>query len=205
MMTAPIFWAFSIRKVSDTTLHMEHGLNFDFAGFSPGWREGLLALIVILALYIALVLWRIRRLRRQKSRAESMPRSIEPVLKALSESSTQTQAAVASEEKKNKEDDIAWQEPPAHLAQEAFMRGVEIELAQMREELDALRGEFAALREEMHRDVAQMRASHSVSPLYSDAMQMAMTGYGAEVIAERCGISRAEAELVASLVKNRER
>ncbi|MGE5384729.1 MAG: DUF2802 domain-containing protein [Betaproteobacteria bacterium] len=36
-------------------------------------------------------------------------------------------------------------------------------------------------------------------------MQMAMTGYDTDVIAERCGISRAEAELVAALVKNQER
>ena len=84
------------------------------------------------------------------------------------------------------------------------MSGVENELAQMREELDALRGEFAALREETRQELGQLRAGQAVSPLYSDAMQMAVTGYGAEVIAERCGISRAEAELVASLVKNRE-
>ena len=84
------------------------------------------------------------------------------------------------------------------------MRGVESEVAQMRHELDTVRGEFAALREEMRQETAQMRANQTVSPLYGDAMQMAVTGYGADVIAERCGISRAEAELVASLVKNRE-
>lgn len=180
---------------------MEHWFRSDMAGLSLGWREGLLVLIIFLALYIVMVLLRIRRLRRQKTMVEPVPQALEPVLKALNES-----AVEFAEPDRPVPDarEVAWSEAPAHMAQEAFMRGVENELAQMREELDALRGEFSALREEMRHELAQMRASQSVSPLYSDAMQMAMTGYGADVIAERCGISRAEAELVVSLVKNRE-
>ena len=178
-------------------------MSFDFAGFSPGWREGLLALIVLLALYMLLEVFRIRRLRRQKSKAAEAPLALEPAIKGLSDGAAQGAeglAAVADGE----DEDVAWSEPPAHLAQEAFMRGVERELAQMRDELDTLRGEFAALREELRHELGQIKASQAVSPLYSDAMQMAVTGYGAEIIAERCGISRAEAELVTSLVKNRE-
>jgi len=170
-------------------------LSFDFAGFSPGWREGLLALIVLLALYMLLEVFRIRRLRRQKSKAAEAPQALEPAIKSMLDGAEQAADG----------EDVAWSEPPAHLAQEAFMRGVEQELAQMRDELDTLRGEFAALRDELRHELGQIKASQAVSPLYSDAMQMAVTGYGAEIIAERCGISRAEAELVASLVKNRER
>jgi HAMP domain-containing protein len=171
-------------------------LRLDIPDLSFGWREGLLALVVVLALYMLVELWRVRRLRR---RAEGQRRAgVEPsVLQAAYD------VGAAPPEAGDADDDPPL-EPPPHLAEEAFMRGVESELAQMREELDALRGEFAALREEMRHEATQLRASQTVSPLYSDAMQMAVTGYGADVIAERCGISRAEAELVAALVKNQQ-
>lgn len=82
------------------------------------------------------------------------------------------------------------------------MRGIETELAQLREEVDTLRGEVAALRDEMWQEVGHMRAHQMVSPLYNDAMQMAQIGHDAATIAERCGIARAEAELVVALVKS---
>jgi hypothetical protein len=47
-----------------------------------------------------------------------------------------------------------------------------------------------------------MRASQTVSPIYGDAMQMAAAGYDPAMIAERCGIARAEAELVVALAKS---
>lgn len=173
----------------------------DFAGFSPGWREGVLALIVLLAGYMLFELFRIRRLRRQKNRNERREGALEP---GIPDASGDEAVRGREEEATAGEEEVAWSEPPAHLVQEAFMRGVESELGQMRDELDVLRGEFAALREELRQEIAQLHASQAVSPLYSDAMQMAVAGYGAEIIAERCGISRAESELVVSLVKNRE-
>ncbi len=168
------------------------------------WREGLLVLIVLLALYMLFELMRMRRLRRKKAGTEAVPPALEPVLKALSDSAGKSAAEDVEAEPQTGQEEVAWSEPPAHLAQDAFMRGVERELAQMRDELDALRGEFAALREGLHDEMAQLKASQAVSPLYSDAMQMAVSGHEAQIIAERCGISRAEAELVASLVKSRE-
>jgi hypothetical protein len=54
----------------------------------------------------------------------------------------------------------------------------------------------------LRQEVAQMKASHSVSPLYTDAMQMAMLGHDAGTISERCGIARAEAELVVALAQS---
>ncbi len=180
---------------------MEHVPDFDFS--TLGWRDGLLALVVLLALYMLFEFLRMRRLRRRKTGAEAVPPALEPVLKALMDNAEQL-TADAAPETSTKEEEVAWSEPPVQMAQDAFMRGVESELAQMRDELDALRGEFAALRGELRNEVAQLKASQTVSPLYSDAMQMAVAGHEAQVIAERCGISRAEAELVASLVKSRE-
>lgn len=62
---------------------------------------------------------------------------------------------------------------------------------QLREALD----ELAVLR----REVAELRAAAQVSPFYSEAVGLARRGYDAQAIAERCGISVAEAEMVRSL------
>jgi hypothetical protein len=81
-------------------------------------------------------------------------------------------------------------------------RSLENEVFQLRDEVDAVRGELAALRSDMLHELAQMRASQTVSPIYGDAMQMAAAGYDPSMIAERCGIARAEAELVVALAKS---
>ena len=43
-----------------------------------------------------------------------------------------------------------------------------------------------------------------IAPQYSDAMQMALQHHDAATISQQCGISRAEAELVVALVRNRD-
>lgn len=174
---------------------MGQTLSLELSGLALGWREGLLSLIALIALYMLLEVVRARRLRRQKKNV-ALPEEPELTAREANQATTPEDAPTPPP--------MAWSEAPLHLAQEAFMSGVENELAQMREELDALRGELAALRGELRQELGQVRASQTVSPLYSDAMQMAVNGYGAEIIAERCGISRAEAELVVSLVNNRE-
>ena len=97
-----------------------------------------------------------------------------------------------------------WESVPAGLADEVLRSGLEQEMAQLREEVDAIRGELAALRSDMHQELASLRASQTVSPIYGDAMQLAVSGYDAAAIAERCGIARAEADLVVALAKSQE-
>ena len=60
----------------------------------------------------------------------------------------------------------------------------------------------AALREDMRQEVAHMHSAQAISPVYGDAMQMAAAGYDPVMIADRCGIARAEAELVVALAKS---
>lgn len=150
-----------------------------------GWREVVLGLIVAVALYMLVVVLRMRRLR---GKAATPP--VAPV-----------PAAGPPPDVANEDASPAWEEP---VPQPLFMQGVEAEVVQLREEVDALRCEVAALRDELHNEIAHMRATQTVSPLYSDAMQMATLGHDAATIAERCGISRAEAELMLALVKNQE-
>lgn len=163
-------------------------MNLDLGGWAIGWREAVIGLIVMVAGYMLFVVLRMRRLSRPQPAAPApmvpVPEAAVPLPPA---------EAVAAP---------AWPESPQALAQEAFMRGVEGELAQLREELDALRGEVSALRQDWHQEMAGLRATQSASPIYTDAMQMARMGHDAQTIAERCGIARAEAELVVALVNN---
>lgn len=158
-----------------------------------GIREGVIALISLVAIYMAVVLLRMRRLRHRRLEAEDVrlakttgdePRRVPDISPADSES---------------------WETVPAGLGEEVLRQGLEQEVAQLREELDAVRGELAALRQDMLQEMAHVRATQSVSPIYGDAMQMAAAGYDPAMIAERCGIARAEAELVVALAKSQER
>lgn len=165
-------------------------MNIDLGGIVIGWREALLCLIVLIAIYMFVMVWRMRRLRER-------PQPIQPPLEpAAAPIPTATPAVEGGEEAPD------WQATQSHLAQETFMRGIDRELAQLRDEVDALRGEVAALRNEMLQKVGHIQASQTVSPLYNDAMQMAQRGHDPATIAERCGIARAEAELVVALVKS---
>ena len=117
-----------------------------------------------------------------------------------------------SEEKEAEPDPPLWTPNDAtNLAQQAFMTGVEREMAQIQDEVDSVRGalavlreDLALLREEFQQHRLAFRTAQNASPLYKDAMQMAILGHDALTISERCGISRAEADLVTALVKNRQ-
>jgi len=77
-----------------------------------------------------------------------------------------------------------------------------LEMRQTRTLLDDLRTRHEALQTEvnaLHESFAELRAASQVSPIYGEAVSLARRGYDVQVIAERCGISVAEAELVRSL------
>ena len=96
----------------------------------------------------------------------------------------------------------AWEAAAASVSEENVRQTLAQEVAQLRDEVDAIRGELAALREDMQHELAHLRAAQSMSPIYGDAMQLAVAGYDPALIAERCGIARAEAELVVALAKS---
>lgn len=161
----------------------------DLGGITLGLREGVIALIVVVGGYMLFVLLRMRHLRSASAKERELASRPGP----QPGTPLPTEAA---------EDD--WEAAPQGLAAELLRTGLEQELEQLREEVDAMRGELAALREDMLHELAQLRASQTISPIYGDAMQMAAAGYDPAAIAERCGIARAEAELVVALSKNQE-
>jgi hypothetical protein len=87
----------------------------------------------------------------------------------------------------------------------------ELEVRQLRQEIARLetqvavqREELAALGDELRLVKSQMEAAvvpRTMSPEYSEALVFARRGLDAEGIAERCGISKAEAELVHALAR----
>lgn len=85
-----------------------------------------------------------------------------------------------------------WKQDPAEFGQQVVNSGIEAELAE-------LRGEVAALKEK----VSLIEAARNVSPQYGEAVALAQKGMAAPQIAERCGISVAEAEMVCALSRAR--
>jgi hypothetical protein len=76
------------------------------------------------------------------------------------------------------------------FAEQQFVKTMEAELSTLRQELAAVRDE-----------VERLKAARHVAPQYADAMALAQRGADAHTIAERCGISLGEAELVRALGK----
>ncbi len=192
-------------------------MQLSWGDLSLGWREGLLALIIGVVVYMVWLLWRMRRIGRQDKAAPAPLQEPRVASRLDNLDPHEPLAAYAAQQdlvEADREAGPAWSPDSAgsaRLAQEAFMAGVERELEQLREEMDALRGalaglreEVAGLREELQQEIHSSRTAQNVSPLYSDAMQMAILGHDALTISERCGIARAEAELVVALVRNKD-
>lgn len=176
----------------------------NFEDLAIGWREALIGVVALLVLYVVVVFLRLRRLKQ--------PPAAAPV-----SSST----AVAGEPPIGVNDPTApvelpgfvepgfpWNEPPEPVpppsAEELRLQAAEAEISRLRDEMAVLRAELASLRDDLKLKVERVQAAQHVAPIYGDAMQMAVAGYDAAAIAERCGVARAEAELVVALVRNRE-
>lgn len=164
-----------------------------------GWREALLGAIALLVLYVVFAFARLKRIRAVRPAAGGIaPTSMESaaIPPALNE-------PVVSEAPKANFD-FPWNEPPPPEEQGSDERIalLEKQLHQMRDDLAALRAELMVVREETKQRVERVQASQNVAPIYGDAMQLAMAGYDASAIAERCGVARAEAELVVALIRN---
>jgi hypothetical protein len=174
-------------------------LHLELFGLTLGLREAVIGLIVLVAAYMLFVLLRMSGLRTSRAAPSAPQVAPGPVPEEDVELPEpvyhRPQAQVQGSEDRRAE----------QMAEHVLQRGLEREVAQLREEVDAVRGELAALRADMLREMAHMRASQTVSPIYGDAMQMAVAGYDASMIAERCGIARAEAELVVALAKSQSR
>lgn len=173
----------------------------ELAGVTLGLREGVIALIALVAIYIIFVLLRMIRLR---GKPVATPPPVVPATPSEQPAVPDKREPDFAPEPEI-EETADWETARRGLAEEMLNQGLAQELAQLRDEVDVMRGELAALREDMLQELSHLRAGQTVSPIYGDAMQMAAAGYDPAMIAERCGIARAEAELVVALAKSQDR
>ena len=182
------------------------------------WREALIAIIALLVLYLVLAFLRIRRLKNALVVDDvPVPLAAHPVLAVdASEQAPEFPASSISTDSPTdssklpealavpSEISFPWNEPPPEIPSRQLIEALERELAQLRKEVGVLRSEMLLVREAQRRELAHSEVAQNASPLYNDAMQLAMQGIDAASIAQHCGISRAEAELVVALVRNRD-
>ncbi len=173
-----------------------------------GWREGLWAVSALLAVYVLVIFLRMRRLRQERALAFPLtPVATQSAVAAYAAVQEAPPAVALSETKEPlgaPEFQFPWNEPPCEVAvNDETLRRLESELTQLRKEVGGLRAEVLLLREALQRAPGKTGVAQQISPQYSEAVQLAGHGRAAGEISQQCGISRAEAELVVALVKNR--
>lgn len=180
---------------------------------SLSWREMLLALVVLLAIYIMVAFLRINHLKKEARFAQELPPgAVQDAVQsrvAVREPGQEAPAAPDAAQSvptelsvSAKEQASAWNERFSKTSELRRIKVLEQDLAQLRREIGGLRAEVQTLREEQRREISKVKFTQSVSPFYSDAMQLATQGREAADISVLCGISRAEAELVVALARN---
>jgi len=184
-----------------------------------GWREGLIAIIALLLLYILVIFLRMRRLQRRlvgASGSQSSAQSAVAAYAAVQEpmapvAASQPPGGIAPVELAppsavvSEEPSFPWNEPPLEVPGQALIEALRREVEQLRCEIDELRGEVLAAREELrsHFSESVETPEEGGSPIYSGAMQLAQQGHDAMTIAQHCGITRAEADLVVAMARSR--
>jgi hypothetical protein len=171
-----------------------------------GVREVILALVAVLSLYLVVVLFRLASHRRgaaqpavpEPSRAEIADKPVGRSPAPPSEQD-QEQAEVSRDLLNELEIQQLRQDVTRLRADCDFLRR---ELAVMRHDVDQL-GEQARNEQQQAAQAARERSQYTrpVSPQHSEAMLLAGRGMSAAQVAEHCGISVAEAELVCALAR----
>lgn len=177
-----------------------------------GVHEGVWALVAVLSLYLLVILFRLARPARpaEAPALSDAPRTL------VVDAPAATAAAPDPEPPSTSEDEAVSRD----LLNELEIQQLRRDVAQLRTESDFLRRELALTRREMEklgdtlrdelgneiRDAQQasrerVEYARPVSPQHSEAMLLATRGMDAAKIAEHCGISVAEAELVCALAR----
>jgi hypothetical protein len=178
----------------------------DSAGF--GWRELILAVAMAAGIYLVIALMALARMRQRKAVPEPVPkgtydasaafvpqpqraRSVAPSMSMPSAVDTPpvlTELEFDMDERRSADPIV----PPASPFAATLV------LTELENEVRHLRAEVASLRQEL----ADVRDARRISPLYADAAALAHRGFDARGVAEECGISVAEAELVMAMSRD---
>ena len=179
-----------------------------------GWRDIVMVAMVTTAVYIlvaVLRLWQLRRQQRRPRAAPSEPAMPAPAELPLDPGTIQAEpvqapprAAEAAAPPVPRPLPPIGDDPADNFAERLFRTALDSDIQHLRGDLARLRDELAALRAEvgaLHQRLERQQGSVNVAPLYSEAMGMALQGLGARAVADRCGISIGEAELVVALTR----
>lgn len=178
-----------------------------------GLREGILLVVALIAAYVVLMLVRLTRVGRRHSDAPPEPSAApvpptlwepeiaspppEPparvnpplhfewdeVADVLGDSARHASPAPAEDPARPRSGGFG-----EHLAEHLARSETDLEVKRLRQEIHELRAELE-----------ELRAARRVSPQYAEAMELSQRGLTARDVAERLGISLAEAELVHAL------
>lgn len=165
-----------------------------------GVREGIWALVAVLVLYLVVILFRLALPRRAVSVGEGMASPQTVVMDAPAPREPNPAPATGS----------VVAEVSRETLNELEIQQLRRDVSQLRTEQDFLRSELVAMRLDMN-DMQAVRERVPVqqpaqyvrpeSPQHSEAMLLAGRGISAAQIADHCGISVAEAELVCALAR----
>jgi hypothetical protein len=181
-----------------------------------GWRELVMLAAALAGVYLVIALMALARLRRRPTPAANVEPTAPTDLMAAGATPPVQQAwehpfltpvqfpddpAPEPDERPTlTEVDLVLDEStaPAAPAAPAPPFAATLALSELEAEVRQLRTEVAELRKEL----VELKEARRVSPLYADAAALAHRGFDARGVAEECGISVAEAELVLAMSKD---
>jgi len=168
----------------------------DFTEFSI--RYAIICAVAVIAVYMLVSLLRLSQIRRRKP---SIP-AIERALKFDADGIYTLRRGADAKETEDAPPASGWpaQEAESTDASEISQFGEQLFRSSVEAELERMRGEVSGLKD----TIAQLKAARRVSPQYNEAMVLAQRGMDKQNIAEECGISIGEAELVLALSRNKQ-
>lgn len=192
---------------------------------NSGWREALVVVIGLLTVYIVFIYLRMHRLKQEALRVETAAEAFVSsaalaAYHAEQQGSPDGQGEATPSELGAPDFQFPWNEPPTPSNETQRVATLEMDVDLLRKEVGSLRAEILVLREAIKRlnEVAVVPApppavvreerraavTELIAPQYSEALQLARKDASPAEISAQCGITRAEAELVAALVRNRD-
>jgi len=172
------------------------------------WRDGVLLLVASAAVYLIIMLLRLTQIGRRRTtiappEPTAPPAAPPPVPPAarkppLAEADDhQTRAPMREAPRAAAAVQAQNAASPSAFVEHLQWAALDAEVGRMRQDLQALSEEVQVLR----RELAMINSSRHVSPHYAEAMTLAQRGHAPQDVADRCGISLGEAELVIALAR----
>ena len=165
----------------------------DFTEFSI--RYAIICGVAVIAVYMLVTLLRLSQIKRRKP---SIP-AIERALKFDADGIYSLRRGSTARDVEETQPAIQRREPEPE-PRESSEFGEQLFRSSVEAELERMRGEVSGLKE----TIAQLKAARRVSPQYNEAMALAQRGMDKQDIADECGISIGEAELVLALSRNKQ-